>query len=428
MRLLRDIFITIALVACFAAVVEFGMKTLGVNYAASLYYPDRDVGYALRPNAAGWSIDEREVFIRVNSQGLRDREHSLARPEGVIRIAVLGDSYAEARQVDEQFAFWSVLERDMNQSLEKLGMRVEVINFGVAGYGLPQEYELLEKQVWQYDPQIVVLTGNLHSFILRCNRNFGTHASEGAVPYFVKHDGALALDDITLEQRRDFVPQSARETELADLTNASRLLSLLNAARRRWAEELTTLQHRLHGIKDVSTGQTADLEDLVLRGPAMGADFDQAWGISQDLIRRSQQLATQHHAEFWLFLTDMPPQIDPNPQRRLSKQRELGIDDLFGADRLIDDFARREGIRHAWLSPKMLAFAEQNNVALHGFDANQSNIGHWNEKGHEVAGELIAQRLLNCSEVIRGKGELVHNATPSICNDVIPEPDGGHNP
>jgi hypothetical protein len=70
--------------------------------------------------------------VRVNSAGLRDREHSIDRPEGVYRIAVLGDSYAEAMQVDIKDTFWWLLQEKLTRCAYQPGKRVEVINFGVS--------------------------------------------------------------------------------------------------------------------------------------------------------------------------------------------------------------------------------------------------------------------------------------------------------
>jgi hypothetical protein len=425
-RLLRDIFVSVLAMACFIALIELAMRVVGVHFADSLYRPDRDLGNVLRPDAAGWSVEEREQFIRINSQGLRDREHSIARPQGVIRIAVLGDSYAEAAQMADKSAFWSVMERDLNEPLRKLGKQVEVINFGVAGYGLPQEYQLLRERVWQYEPQIVVLTGNLHSLILRSSRKFNLQGvSDGPVPFFVRRDGKLVLDNVTVQQQRDFVDQSPRQAAIANLTNASRILALINGARRAWANELKDLLHRLQGIKEPSLLVMANLEDQILRGPALGPDFDDAWEMTQDLLRACQEDVADHRAEFWLFLMDMPPQVDPNAERRLRVQRALGIDDLFATDKLIDGFAGTEGIRHEWLSPQMLTFAEANHVALHGFSNSQNNIGHWNERGHALVGDLMAQQLLACSDVIRDARELAHSELPTICNNARSPHDKG---
>jgi len=53
----------------------------------------------LRPGAEGWWSKEGGAYVRINNGGLRDREHAKAKPTNALRIAVLGDSYAEALQV-----------------------------------------------------------------------------------------------------------------------------------------------------------------------------------------------------------------------------------------------------------------------------------------------------------------------------------------
>ncbi|MEO8498063.1 MAG: SGNH/GDSL hydrolase family protein, partial [Planctomycetota bacterium] len=101
----------------------------------SSYEQDRVCGARLKPNFAGWQTQEGRVFVRTNSDGFRDREHPRAKPANTIRIAVLGDSYCEAMQVEQGQTFWSVMERDINQCLPAGSAAVEVINTGVAGYG-----------------------------------------------------------------------------------------------------------------------------------------------------------------------------------------------------------------------------------------------------------------------------------------------------
>jgi hypothetical protein len=63
---------------------------------------------------------------------LRDREHDHAR---TLRIAVLGDSFAEALQITMEEAFWSV---ELQGCPSLAGREPEVINFGVSGYGTAQ--------------------------------------------------------------------------------------------------------------------------------------------------------------------------------------------------------------------------------------------------------------------------------------------------
>jgi hypothetical protein len=398
-KLLRDVCATIVAVAVFLCFLEYGLRLVGVKYDASFYRLDRNLGYELRPRAEGWNVKEHENYVRISSQGLRDREHAAQRPVDVIRVAIVGDSFSEAREVDQGATYWSVMERELNRLLPD-GPRIEVINFGVDGYGLAQEYWVIKHKIWQYDPQIVIVSGTLHSFILRSRRIFGTKSEEGPVPYYVVRNGVLELDDIATRQQQDFVPPSQTSISIADLANRSRILSLLNVVRRMVATEAGVLPSRVPGHTQVARPPVRDFEREVLRGPA-NADFSEAWNIAEDLIRVSQAEVSRHHAEYWLILLDMAPQVDPDAQERAATMRELGIGDLFLADTLLAHFLSNEGILHATPAPEMLTYAEEHHVPLHGFKHRPRNSGHWNEIGHQVAGHLIAQELFARSVALR---------------------------
>ena len=59
------------------------------------------------------SIRGRGTY-RINSAGLRDREHPKAKPPNTVRVAVLGDSMTEALQVPVERAYWSVFSRELS--------------------------------------------------------------------------------------------------------------------------------------------------------------------------------------------------------------------------------------------------------------------------------------------------------------------------
>ena len=86
-------------------------------------------------------------------------------------------------------SFWAVAER------ESPGL--EVINFGVSSYGTAQELLTLREKVWAFNPDLVLLafcTTNDVSDNLRALR------LKHDIPYFVRKDGKLQLDDSFLSQ------------------------------------------------------------------------------------------------------------------------------------------------------------------------------------------------------------------------------------
>src|SRR6267142_5400420 len=97
-------------------IAEVALRLIGYSYP-EFYQPDRSRGYALRPGAEGWYRKEGGSYVRINSDGLRDQEHSLTKPQGTIRIAVLGDSYPEALPVSQDEAFWWVMGKKLQECI-----------------------------------------------------------------------------------------------------------------------------------------------------------------------------------------------------------------------------------------------------------------------------------------------------------------------
>jgi hypothetical protein len=68
-----------------------------------------------------------------NSAGIRsNREYNLIAPPGVTRIVAFGDSFTHGDEVPNQETWEYLLEQSRDE--------VEVMNFGVQGYGADQAY------------------------------------------------------------------------------------------------------------------------------------------------------------------------------------------------------------------------------------------------------------------------------------------------
>src|SRR5688572_10440240 len=131
-RLLQQLPAFFLVVAGGLVLVELGLRIAGVSYP-NLGMPHPETGWALRPGSSGWIRAENKagVFVTINSDGLRDREHSLAKPPQTLRIAVLGNSYTEAMQVPLEQTYWAVMEQELARASLPGVRNVEVINFGV---------------------------------------------------------------------------------------------------------------------------------------------------------------------------------------------------------------------------------------------------------------------------------------------------------
>jgi lysophospholipase L1-like esterase len=138
-------------------VLEAALRLIG--YSAPQWYElDPRLGWRLHPHRHGWFVAQgTRVPVHTTPAGFRDREHTLDKPDGVYRIAVLGDEHSEAMAVELRQAWWWQLPARLQECGFQPERLTEVLNFGVGGYGTAQEYVLLETTAMRYQPDLVLL-------------------------------------------------------------------------------------------------------------------------------------------------------------------------------------------------------------------------------------------------------------------------------
>lgn len=135
--------------------LEIGLR-LGVGkvFPPRFFEPHTQFGHFHVPGRSGWQrSDEYDSFIAINSKGLRDPERPYAKPDGVFRILMLGDSFVEGLQVGQEQTLPAQLEALLAQ---QLGGAVEVINAGVSRYGTGNALAFLEAEGLRYQPDLVI--------------------------------------------------------------------------------------------------------------------------------------------------------------------------------------------------------------------------------------------------------------------------------
>jgi hypothetical protein len=171
--------------------VELLLRVIGFS-CPDFYRTDYYLGVSLRPGARGWFTSEGKAYIRINSQGFRDQEHEKAKAAGVFRVAVIGDSFAEALDVPIEDTFWTVMQRQLAGCRALPAKKVEVLNFGVSGYGTGQELIMLRRRVWDYSPDVVVLAFTIGNDI---RNNSRVLEPEKLRPFFQLRDHELIIDN-----------------------------------------------------------------------------------------------------------------------------------------------------------------------------------------------------------------------------------------
>lgn len=388
-----------------AIVAEVALRISGYS-SPDFYSVDNTRGYALRPGAEGWFRREGLSYIRINSDGLRDREHSITKPENVFRIAVLGDSYSEALSVSVADSFWSVMERQLQECDAFKGKSVEVLNFGVSGYGTGQELLTLREQVWKYTPDLVMLAVTTNNDVIDNSRLL---KKTDKIPYFLYQDNRLTLDDSFRNSRGFLGSQSLANRFGRWLREHSRLVQAAVEGHRGFKIWLASRRANREQPKPAAPaespnpGATPRKEDPLLLAEELGTEhlvylepvnaiWNEAWRVTEGLVLAMRDDVRSHGATFIVVTLSNGPQIQPEAKLREAFKNRWGITDLFYPDNRIKALCVRKEIPVVTLAPELQEFAETNHVALHGFGNNLGN-GHWNVVGNHVAGEVIAKKL-----------------------------------
>ena len=282
------------------AAAEIGLRLAGISYPFP-WTVDTERGLALRPGAEGVWHEEGVARFRINSDGLRDGEHAVPKPPKVLRIAVLGDSFAEALQVAVEHTFWAVLERELARCPALRGRPIETVNFGVSGYATAQALITLRRKVWRYQPDIVLLAFFAGNDV---EDNAPGLSGYSRRPYY-RLDGDNLVLDGSFSRSLGFRLLGAIWTALIDPTiDRSRLIQLLNEARRKLrasgpqvvSAAVADAQDSARMSTPADAGKEAGLSDSVFRPPE-GHAWRQAWAITEALLlmmRDEVQLAVRN--------------------------------------------------------------------------------------------------------------------------------------
>ena len=114
----------------------------------SLFMYDPQVGWKPRPGA-------RNELYAYNAAGLRARtagEPQTERKPGAFRVAIFGDSFAHGSEVTYDESWGARVQ----QALNRPDRPVEVLNFGVPGYGMDQALLRWEQEGAAYRPDVIV--------------------------------------------------------------------------------------------------------------------------------------------------------------------------------------------------------------------------------------------------------------------------------
>jgi len=369
--MIRKLGLAVAALAITFALVEVALRaTHAFNARVAWTEPDRAIGWRFTPGREYWFFGENDHAItgRINSMGWRDHERQREKPSGVYRVVVLGDSFVEAFQVEQDSTFLSVAERRLAADPRVRGHRVELMNFGRSGMSQAEELLVLERDVLPCHPDLVMVWFTPQNDVA----DVGPLTTRDPCRPFYRRapDGGLELDQ-GFVRRRDF---RVREW-INPLKQHSALVSLMTERYNAWRQLRSPAGRR----SAESTGLTPEL-GMCTSSP--DSVFSAQYDLCKALMVRMARRCARADARFALAPVPMVYERDVEASLRAR-------DDTFRMDFFDRDLA-------ALADSSGFAF-----IPLTGeFERRQSATGeslrwsHLNYAGHRLAGRVVAEYLV----------------------------------
>jgi hypothetical protein len=337
------------------------------GYTPTPTRPDTLLGYRWRPHVHYRWRGEGASSGRTNTGGWVDVEHAPAKPAGVTRILVCGDSYVEALHVPLDSTFHRRLERLLDA---RTGRRYEVLAMGQSGMGTTQEYLVYQRYGAATSPDIVVLLFILNDW----GDNWKPLSPGDPRPYFVPSGDSLALDTSFAS-----TPAFRHTVQWAPAKSASALVALATRVRQELQARFRPTGAQLGLVQD--TGWYARWN---FHTPPL-ADTLAAFQLTERILARFADEVRRDGRRFVLVAAGTGEQED---RTLLAQGRRDPTFDPDKTMRFLDAVGARHGFEVVRLTP---AFREASAAGAPPFGFKVAgHYGHWNERGHALVAGVLA--------------------------------------
>lgn len=342
--------------------------------------PDPVLGVRLIPGHRGWWTQEDREFlvpVQINHEGLRDVEHQYAKPAGVFRILVLGDSFVEAMHVPLESTLARLLEERLNGDLGQ--GKIEVVSAGVSGYGTSSELLYFEREGKRYQPDLVLL-----AFYPGNDVKNNSPTLEDALKPVYGPDGTL--EKVVGEGVR---PQPGGWRGLvasSDMYHYFRQILLIRHS------ELAQSLIR-HGLLKAEAVKTVPQHDGVpadygVYAPALDPDWEEAWSHTRALLARLQGAVSAAGGRLAIAVLSTRDQIYPQWWQEVlasHPRMQQRTWDLDAPQRRVEAWCAEHDVPCKTLAPAFHAAPADGKEPLH-----YHHDGHWTAAGHRLAASELA--------------------------------------
>lgn len=345
---------------------------LALRTPPRLLEQDSTIGIRYRKGFSGDVFVEeagREVYLRFNRDGFRDRDYPDEAAIGVNRIAVLGDSFIAAIATDEGKTMVRLLENRLEELRPDVDF--EVMNFGVSSSSTGQELLLYREIVRRYRPAVVLCF------------------------FAVLNDFADNSSRLSGAQRLYFDFDEYGELELGSRSNT-------RSESRNWLNRHSTFYRWQRAALKTVRYRALETAEILKPGrwiystrlPA-SEDLLHGWRLTEQLVTTLADEVAHDGAKFVLVILPSPEQIySENWNRMIEIAGEAGA--FFDADypaRRLSDLGARESFPVFDLTATFREEAPQASVRFENEWLYFRARGHCNDRGNRVAADAVARWL-----------------------------------
>ncbi len=314
----------------------------------------------LQPGSDGvWRVgDDVAGHYRINAQGWNSghTSYDVKAPDGVTRIAIIGDSFVEALQVP--------FDASLAERLEVAGNgRLQVYRFGISGAPLSHYLQMARYVAQTYHPDMIVLVLVHNDF----------DESFGLVPG--RYTSSFLKFRMEGDQVTDEVPPTPYQSTWRD-----------------WLRQTATLRYLYYRQKLNPAALMAQMS------PAAPPAYQANVALDAVMAQRAAIRGATEYAfrQFYALSREQnfhPLLIMDGDRRAIVAEADMAALYKGGAlwlNAMASETAAKAGLRFIDLHPLFQADWQLNHQPLNFISDN-----HWNEQGHQVAAQALEAYVLD---------------------------------
>jgi lysophospholipase L1-like esterase len=350
------------LICLVAAEVSLRVLQLQPGVLSMFLPPEGSARYRLKPNLdLQTRIEGSPITVRTSSRGMRWREVETAKPAGTTRVAFVGDSFT--------FGQWAAsAERSLvgvfDSEMRPRGF--DVLNFGVPGYGYLEIEEQLATEVAAFHPDYVVLV----SF----DGNDFMDTYVGFPRYEIRSNGTLRVNPRNIAEK---IPEPffrVRGNRAVDVLERVYLYNVLQTV----LKGVVAAPPQAAFPPRRPPFENTEVSNIFWSRKEYPPFAEQARAVSLEALDRIAASCEASGARLVIVTLPSPQQVyfaDSFPETH-----DVGL-----PQRYVEEFARSRQIAYFDLLPPLAEHYRRT-----GDDLHFQTEGHFNDEGHRVAGELVA--------------------------------------